>query len=393
MLSKSLIAVCLMIAPSFGATYYVSPKGTVDNDGTSERPWPSVQYALDKVGGGNTFILKAGIYPGPIAISKAYSGQPDSPTVIKSEVKWKAIVVGSSTHGVYTADNANWVVFDGLEVSGATDDGIKMQGDYGVVRNCYVHGSGSMGLSAHGKKGWTMERNLLEFNGQNPQFHHGIYADGDTFTIRDNIVRHNAGYGMQVYPSASNGYIMNNVVYGQPRKAGIILQSPKGGGHNVVANNTIADNVGGGISLSNSDTEVVISNIVTTASATPIVMNSASKNVWFANNLCQPACGVEGDGNITGDPLFVYTMRGAYYLMPGSPAIAAGKLELSAAQDFWGLTRKEKPDLGAFSYLQYMSTDASRSTWYSGYAYRFSLNSGQNIPDLWTLPMEAVPAP
>ncbi len=30
--------------------------------------------------------------------------------------------------------------------------------------------------------------------------------------IRDNIVRHNAGYGMQVYPSASNGYIMNNVV-------------------------------------------------------------------------------------------------------------------------------------------------------------------------------------
>ncbi len=61
-------------------------------------------------------------------------------------MKWKAIVVGSNTHGVYTADNTNWVIFDGLEVSGANDDGIKMQGDYGVVRNCYVHGSGSMGV-------------------------------------------------------------------------------------------------------------------------------------------------------------------------------------------------------------------------------------------------------
>jgi hypothetical protein len=372
-------------------TYYVSLQGTVDGDGSAGKPWPSVEVALSEVGGGHTIVVKAGRYAGGITIPKSASGTPAAPTIIQSEVKWGAVVLGSASHGITSADGADYVVIDGFEVTGALADGIKMQGNYGVVRNCWVHGSTAMGISAHTRAGWTIERNLIEFNGQNPQFHHGIYADGDRFVIRDNIIRHNAGYGIQAYPAASNGYIMNNLVYGHARKHGLILQSGSGGGKNVVSNNTFADNAGGGINISNGNVEAVVNNIITAAGA-PISMNSGSKNVWFAYNLCQPGCGGEGEGNLTGDPQFSAPMKGAYVLTANSPAIEAGNYALSPAQDFWGNTRKPGAvvDLGALPFCKYLTLDASRSDWYSGYAYRYSLNRGQEMPDLWTLPPDAV---
>ena len=48
-------------------------------------------------------------------------------------------------------------------------DGIKMMGDHGVVRNCWVHNSSRQGILPGGK-GLTIENNLVEFNGSNVQF-------------------------------------------------------------------------------------------------------------------------------------------------------------------------------------------------------------------------------
>ena len=49
---------------------YVATDGKAENDGSDENPWPSVEYALLKIGGGNTIIVKPGIYRGPIQIRK-----------------------------------------------------------------------------------------------------------------------------------------------------------------------------------------------------------------------------------------------------------------------------------------------------------------------------------
>jgi hypothetical protein len=37
-----------------------------------------------------------------------------------------------------------------------------------------------------------------------------------------------------------------------------------------------------------------------------------------------------------------------------------------------------------------MTGSAARSTWYSAYAYRYPLNNGQEMPDLRTLPAQAI---
>src|SRR5512138_3375447 len=164
-------------APAAGC--FVGTDGKPENDGSREKPWPSVEYALSKVGGGNAVILKPGIYRGPIQIPRQYAGTKDAPTVVKSEVKWKAIIVGAPVHVISNGDECHWVTIDGFEVQGARYDGIKMSGDHNVVRNCWVHNNQAMGVAMHARRGGVIENNLIEFNGSHIQFDHGVYADGE----------------------------------------------------------------------------------------------------------------------------------------------------------------------------------------------------------------------
>jgi parallel beta-helix repeat protein len=326
-----------------------------------------------------------------LRISREYAGTPSAPTVIRSEVKWKAVIYGSLEHGVYVADYCNYVVIDGLEVAGARIDGIKISGDNGVVRNCWVHGSGSQGISIHGKKYWTIENCLVEFNGQNVQFHHGIYADGQDYIVRNNVVRHNSGYGMQLYPDARRGTVVNNLVYGHPRKGGIVLQL-KSAGKNVIANNTIADNALG-INIYAGRGDVLVNNIFVGPS--PIQKDSKTVDLVMDYNLCSPAC-TQGEHGLEGDPAFVYAARGVYWLKAASPAIGAGAPEYAPAADFWGRVRKQDApvDLGAFPFVPYLTTSEARGSWYSGYPYRYTPGkASEEMPDLWAGPDPAAAAP
>ncbi|HET6881859.1 MAG TPA: hypothetical protein VFI31_16965 [Pirellulales bacterium] len=46
-------------------------------------------------------------YRGPIEIAKQFAGSDERPTVIQSELKWKAVVVGAEVHGIVTADDCH----------------------------------------------------------------------------------------------------------------------------------------------------------------------------------------------------------------------------------------------------------------------------------------------
>ena len=111
---------------------------------------------------------------------------------------------------------------DGFEVSGALMDGIKMYGNHDVVRNCWSHNNAAMGVASHGYNDVLIENNLIEYNGQHIQFHHGIYADGSGLTVRNNIIRHNASFGVHLYPSITHSKIYNNLAYGN-YAAGILI--------------------------------------------------------------------------------------------------------------------------------------------------------------------------
>ena len=85
-----------MAGVSHAGTYYVATEGSADNDGSYTKPWPSVAVALEKVGGGHTIVLKRGEYRGPITVTAKAAGTEENPTIIKSEKKWEAAIVGST---------------------------------------------------------------------------------------------------------------------------------------------------------------------------------------------------------------------------------------------------------------------------------------------------------
>ena len=371
----------VLVSSASAETYYVATDGETENDGSDDSPWPSVEYALSKVGGGHTIIVKPGVYRGPIQIARQYAGTAEAPTVIKSEVKWQAVVIGAPYHVISNADGCDWVVIDGFEVMGGRYDGVKMNGDHNTVRNCWVHNNKAMGIAMHDQKGGVIESNLIEFNGDHVQFDHGVYASGDGHTFRNNIVRHNAGYGLHLYSSIKNSVVANNLVYGQMRGRGIIVACPGDGGKNIIVNNTIVDRQA--LTVWSGDGEVVVNNILV-GDREVFLFDDDTQNVLVDYNLCHPSSERQGEHGIAGDPGFVDGGKGVFWLRENSPAIGSGALQHAPVIDFWGRSRPKdrSPDIGAFPFVSYLAAEQSRADWDYGWAYH--RHSGM-LPDFWSL--------
>jgi parallel beta-helix repeat protein len=373
----------VLVSSASAEEYYVATDGKAENDGSNENPWLSVEYALSKVGGGNTIIVKPGIYRGPIQIARQYAGTAEAPTIIKSEAKWQAVIIGAPYHVISNGDGCDWVVIDGFEAMGGRYDGIKMNGDYNTVRNCWVHNNKAMGVAMHNQKGGVIENNLIEFNGDHVQFDHGVYADGEDLTICNNIIRHNASFGLHLYPSISSSVIANNLVYGQVRRRGIIVSCPEGSGKNTIVNNTVVEDQG--ITIWKGDGEVVANNIVVSDNEA-LLFNESTTNVLIDYNLFVPESDRQGAHGITGDPVFVDAGKGVFWLREGSPAIGRGSAKYAPSVDFWGRDRSESQptDLGALPFVPFLATEQARDDWDYGWAYH---RHGAGImPDFWKIP-------
>ena len=81
-MSRSLVIGLLLVALAAAAraeTYYVATDGKPENDGSCEKPWPSAEFALQKVGGGHTIVVRPGFYRGPLEVARAYAGTATGP--------------------------------------------------------------------------------------------------------------------------------------------------------------------------------------------------------------------------------------------------------------------------------------------------------------------------
>lgn len=352
-------------------TYYIAADGKPENSGTWASPWPSVIHALERVGGGRTIVFQPGRYQGPIEIAPSYSGTPERPTVIRSEHKWQAIVENAPIHGIRSCDNANWIVFDGFQVRQSAFTGIKLSGHYNTIRNCWVHHNTHDGIEAHNRTGSVIEANLVEHNGIDPNYDHGIYADGSGITVARNIVRRNASHGIHLYPSVVQSVIVGNVCHDNPSRQ-ILAACPVGGGQNRIVNNTC---VGGlfGIGIWNGNGEIVVNNIAV-GNETPLLFQHESTLIVADWNVLgrlpgtgywgpeiPPGCAGFGTHNtVTADARFVDRDAGVLWLTPESPAIGIAHAEDLPAADFWGRAYTAgTADVGAFPYAATRTASAA----------------------------------
>jgi len=380
----------------YAATYYVAPKGKSLAKGSQQDPFPSIQDALKKIGGGNTFIFKPGNYVGvQITLTPECAGSPQKPTVLKSQYKYKAVLHGSIFHNIYVKKGCKWVIIDGFESGGAGYTGIKSDADFTVIRNCRIHNNALQGVEAHDVNGTVIENNIIEYNGEHLQLCHGIYADGNNLTIRNNIIRFNSGWGLHLYPKIANSRIENNLIYGNERW-GIALYSKPGVGSNRIVNNTIVEN-GSGIAVKSGKNEIIVNNIIVNNTgwkyekAEPIENldgRYANKDkLIIENNLILPLYRGAGRYGISTDPLFLDAKKGVFYLKKGSPAIGKGSKQYAPERDFFNRKRPadKPPDLGCFPYEPSLLSLEARKDWYYQWPFLFKGHS-ETIPDFWKLP-------
>jgi len=376
-------------------TYWISPEGKASASGSEMDPFASAEAALNKAGGGNTFIFKPGDYVGTqITLSQEYAGSAESPTILKSQYKYKAVLHGSVFHNIYVKSGCKWVIIDGFESSGAKYTGIKTDADYTVIRNCRIHNNALQGIEAHGVRGAVIENNLVEYNGVHPQFNHGVYADGQDLTIRNNIIRFNSGWGLHLYPEIAGSTIENNLIYGNQRW-GIAVYSKPGVGSNSIVNNTVVLN-GNGIAVKNGLNEVIANNIVVDNTgwpfekAEPVAIldggDPLKSKIVIDYNLCLPPLKGGGPHRIFGDPLFLDKAKGTFYLKAGSPAIGSGSKEYAPKRDFFGRPSRENrpPDLGCFPYDPLLLSPQMRRDWYYQWPFLFR-GQADTMPDLWNI--------
>ena len=378
--------------------YYVSPTGSDKGDGTRERPWPTIESALRKVGGGQTIIVMPGTYVGRAHIPRLAAGKPTAPTVIRAEAKWEAVLTGSTDHGVFMEEGTDWVVFDGLQVAGCIWNGFRVQGNYVTVRNCYVHNCSHMGLSAHGRDGTVIERNLIEYNGRHPLNDQGIYADGSGLLIRANVVRHNSGCGIHLYPNANGCVVLNNVVHGYPSAHGIIVWSTPTatdpGGGNVIAFNTVSDGMSA-IQLFNGTGSTIAYNL--SLGEQSAIYTRGTIATVEGNNMK-----ILGKPSSTNDPSFVDAFRHVFWLksdskarnevrpMPGGNPIALpAEFQQSLLQSaFFGQLPAARTEVGAYQYYSALESPTVRSAWVTGWPYQRPSSAtvdANKQPDLWAV--------
>lgn len=372
---------CAFLLPGglFGASagdpakYYVAKGGDDSNPGTETRPRLTIGGGIKLMSGGDTLVVKAGIYaeavinalPGGASWSGVTTlmAHPGDTVVLRPPggefvlsftepsqkyIEVNGFVVDASTTTLYGAriwEGAHHIRLKNLEIKHARTQGVSVlpfagSGGRGASDNEFInldiHHTGKTELD-HGMYVGT-DRNLVENCRLHDNAGYGIqfYLDPDhkNGNPDDNVIR-----GSRVYGNGGTGIGMfwgvhskayNNVVHGN----GAGIQTSQN--NSLLANNTVYKNKGWGVRVSRSRGVQVRNNIL---------FENGSAVVSDEAELAQ-------SNNLTGDPGFVSAAKSDFRLLPGSAAIDAGLGLAEVTVDIEGTRRPQGTacDIGAYEF-------------------------------------------
>ena len=129
---------------------FIAPDGSdTTGDGSKERPWQNLQYAVDHATAGDHIVCRGGIYKPTIrkdgqklTIRIATSGTAAQPIVIRSyederpvfDFEQQLMDQSVGDRGILITGNYWWIF--GLHITHAADNGIKLEGSHNRIERC-----------------------------------------------------------------------------------------------------------------------------------------------------------------------------------------------------------------------------------------------------------------
>ena len=229
---------------------YVSPNGSNKNVGSKQKPFKTIQKAVNVSKPGTIIYVKKGTYKEQVVIKK--SGKKNAPIAIKAYKKEKVIVDGSNVkvswdyQGLISIHNKSYVTIEGLEIKNyktKEEDlvpiGISVSGSgkgIKILRNHIHHietqhkNGNAHGIAIYGTKSPQAIEDILISENKLEDMKLGwsetLVLNGNVknFKVQNNTIRRNNNIGIDVigyegiapdeaYDQARNGVISNNTVY------------------------------------------------------------------------------------------------------------------------------------------------------------------------------------
>ncbi len=178
--------------------YVSSMKGSDTNDGArAANAMQTIAHALEIAQAGNRIVLLAGTYAEG-NLQPARSGKAGRDILIQG-LQGAHIDATGFTRGLLLL-NRSYITVDGLEISGAAEDGIEIRGDSTAVtlRNCHLHGNGRRGLYVNEVSGVAVQATVTDKNGST-----GVQVEGGQCDIVHSALNQNAEQGLWALSEAT----------------------------------------------------------------------------------------------------------------------------------------------------------------------------------------------
>ena len=240
-------------------TLYVATNGDDTAEGTTTRPWRTLQHAAQDVQPGDLIIVRPGRYVGVVlGWDGPQNGTAANPITFRGESGAIIDTRNNRTADGIDLEGASFIVIEGFAIANGgtiTRAGIRSVTNRGVViRNNQVDNAGHWGILSGFSDDLLIENNVTSRS----QIEHGIYVSNACVNpiVRNNQVWGNAGNGIHMNGDVSqggNGLILNalvekNVIYDNGRQGGSGINAD-GVQNSRFLNNLLYNNHASGISL------------------------------------------------------------------------------------------------------------------------------------------------
>jgi parallel beta-helix repeat protein len=178
--------------------YVSSMKGSDANDGArAANAMETIAHALEVAEAGNRIVLLGGTYAeGNLQPSR--SGKQGRDILIQG-LQGAHIDATRFARGLLLL-NRSHITLVGLEISGATENGIEIRGDSTAVtvRSCHLHDNGRRGLYVNGVSGVTVQSTVTDKNGST-----GVQVEDGQCNIVNSTLNNNVEQGLWALSEAT----------------------------------------------------------------------------------------------------------------------------------------------------------------------------------------------